>query len=80
MSKLRTNEAGQHVIDLEPGLSITLGLLDALCNYDDGIKIEDRLLWQRLTAKHYIAEMGAFSVATEKLEELALPIWNELGV
>jgi hypothetical protein len=80
MSKLRTNEAGQRVVDLEPGLTITLGLLDALCNYDEGIKIEDRLLWQQLTAKRYIAEMGAFSVATEKLEELALPIWDELGV
>jgi hypothetical protein len=32
-----------------------------------------------LTEKRYIADLEGFSFATEKLEELALPIWDELG-
>jgi hypothetical protein len=61
-------------------LTITLGLLDALCNYDEGIKLEDRALWQQLREGRYIVDLGGYSIATEKLESLALPIWDEIGV
>jgi hypothetical protein len=80
MSRLRTENTETQVVDLEPGLTISLGLLKALCDSEDGIAMRDLALRERLLEGFYIAWLGSYNTGTMKLHAIALEIEKETGV
>jgi hypothetical protein len=79
MSRLRIETKEIMVVDLEPGLSIPLGLLDFLCNYEDGVAIRDLALRQRLLEGSYITWIDDRNTGTMKLHSIAEEVQKESG-
>ena len=78
MSRLRIETKEIKVVDLEPGLSIPLGFLDFLCNYEDGVVIRDLALRQRLLEGSYITWIGDRNTGTMKLHSIAEEVRKEI--
>jgi hypothetical protein len=79
MSRLRTEIKETLVIDLEPGLTIPLGLLNALCNEEYGVDIRDLALRGRLLEGFYIIWLNNRNTGTLKLHAIAAEVWKEMG-
>jgi hypothetical protein len=79
MSYLRTETKETQVVDLEPGLTISLGLLNALCNEADGVAIRDLALRGQLLEDFYIAWLGNYNTGTMKLHRIATEVWKEIA-